>query len=140
MIYTTNCVQFYLGFHPFGESFRRQANILSGEYTLNHLTDSDHTSQSLISRMISLDAYYRPSTPAVLKHPIFWSNERKLNFLQDVSDRIDKEDSDSAVVIALERGKENVFFNWQDDLDEIVRTDLRKHRSYNPKSVRDLLR
>ena len=30
--------------------------------------------------------------------------------------------------------------NWQEALDERVRDDLRKHRTYNPKAVRDLLR
>ncbi len=36
------CVFFYVltnGCHPFGDSLRRQANIMSGEYSLKELSD-----------------------------------------------------------------------------------------------------
>ena len=64
-----------------------------------------------------------------------------LAFLQDVSDRVDKEDVDSAILLSLERNRNSIVQgNWQEALDERVRDDLRKHRTYNPKAVRDLLR
>ena len=64
-----------------------------------------------------------------------------LAFLQDVSDRVDKEDVDSAILLSLERNRYSIVQgNWQEALDERVRDDLRKHRTYNPKAVRDLLR
>ena len=90
-----------------------------------------------------------------------------LAFLQDVSDRVDKEDVDSAILLSLERNRHSIVQvrpnwyhfrlssvglltfitrtlstqgNWQEALDERVRDDLRKHRTYNPKAVRDLLR
>jgi len=86
-----------------------------------------------------------------------------LNFLQDVSDRVDKESYDSAILAAVERNKQDIVRNnWYDLLDPLVSVmncnelqkkpfihltnifkvaeDLRKHRSYNGKSVRDLLR
>ena len=64
-----------------------------------------------------------------------------LAFLQDVSDRVDKEDVDSAILLSLERNRHSIVQgNWQEALDEKVRDDLRKHRTYNPKAVRDLLR
>ena len=59
-----------------------------------------------------------------------------------MSDRIDKEDADSAIVLALERKREAVCGDdgWFEKLNISVREDLRRHRSYNGKSVRDLLR
>lgn len=54
---------------------------------------------------------------------------------------MDKEDHDSAIVVTLERNKYNVLKgNWHEALEPRIRDDLRKHRSYNGKSVRDLLR
>ena len=72
-----------LGHHPFGESFKRQANILAGDYNLSELKDPNpETSVSLIMKMIESEPNKRPPAAAVLKHPIFWGKERVLNFLQ----------------------------------------------------------
>ena len=72
-----------LGHHPFGESFKRQANILAGDYNLSELKDpNSETSVSLIMKMIEAEPNKRPPAAAVLKHPIFWGKERILNFLQ----------------------------------------------------------
>ncbi len=91
--------------------------------------------------MVQKESFDRPTTQAVLRHPLFWSRERVLAFLQDVSDRVDKEDADSALVESLERGRSEVVrANWHDWLDDSVRDDLRKHRTYNGRQVRDLLR
>ena len=57
--------------------------------------------------------------------------------LQDVSDRVDKEGPSSAIVAALERNRADIVRgNWLDALDEVVREDLRRHRTYNSKSIR----
>ena len=54
---------------------------------------------------------------------------------------MDKEDYDSAILAAVERNKSDIVRgNWNDCLDDVIRDDLRKHRTYNGKSVRDLLR
>ncbi len=91
--------------------------------------------------MLGQEPNLRPTASAILRYPFFWSKERVLNFLQDVSDRVDKESYDSAVLTALERNRQEVVRgNWQEVLDEAVTDDLRKHRTYNGKYVRDLLR
>ena len=82
MGFTANFNQI-LGHHPFGESFKRQANILAGDYNLSELKDpNSETSVSLIMKMIEAEPNKRPPAAAVLKHPIFWGKERILNFLQ----------------------------------------------------------
>ena len=54
---------------------------------------------------------------------------------------MDKEDADSALVESLERGRSEVVRgNWHEWLDGAVREDLRRHRTYNGRQVRDLLR
>ena len=142
-IFSLGCVFHYVmsrGAHPFGASYKRQGNILSAAHDTSALGDNA-TCKSLVERMICHDARVRPSTVAVLKHPFFWSRQKVLAFLQDVSDRVDKEGVDSAILLSLERNRHSIVQgNWQEALDERVRDDLRKHRTYNPKAVRDLLR
>ena len=81
--------------------------------------------------------------------------------MQDVSDRIEKEPLDSVIVRALESGGLSVIkTDWKDNITEdlqqgistrddcslvyacfwVLRSDLRKYRTYNGDSVRDLLR
>ncbi len=39
-VFSLGCIFYYVlsrGVHPFGDSFRRQANILQGEYSLKEL-------------------------------------------------------------------------------------------------------
>lgn len=60
---------------------------------------------------------------------------------QDVSDRVEKEQTDSPALIALETDNTRVVRgDWRLFIDVEVATDLRKYRSYRGESVRDLLR
>ena len=144
-IFSMGCVYYYLltkGKHPFGENFHRQANILNGKSDLSQLNQlSQSTEISLISKMIAVEPNDRPPAAAVLKHPAFWSKDKVLTFLQDCSDRVDKEEEDSYVLNMIERESEQVTRgDWLMLLDEAVRQDLRLHRTYRRNSVRDLLR
>ena len=65
----------------------------------------NHEALNLIEKMIGSEPSLRPTASAVLKHPLFWSKDKCLTFLQDVSDRVDKEDSDSALLASLERNR-----------------------------------
>ena len=128
-IFSLGCVFHFVlskGIHPFGASYKRQGNILSSAYDLSAL-GGDCTAKSLIEKMISSDSKSRPTSIAILKHPLFWSKQKVLAFLQEVSDRVDKEDADSAILLALERNRHSVVMgNWQELLDGKVREDLRK--------------
>lgn len=112
--------------------------------------------------MVTIDPLERPSIGVVKKHPAFWSRDKALSFLQvtffvlpylgfscfltfilfqDVSDRIEKEDTSSKVLLELEMGNSIVLKgDWRDQIEPEIAEDLRKYRSYRSDSVRDLLR
>ncbi|XP_073416408.1 serine/threonine-protein kinase/endoribonuclease IRE2 [Dendrobates tinctorius] len=146
-IFSAGCVFYYVlasGHHPFGDSLRRQSNILNGSYSLPQLQEEtyDHVvAKDLIEGMISGDPKLRPSAPCVLRHPFFWAPEKQLQFFQDVSDRIEKEPQESPLIICLEGNARCVVrVNWRLHISVPLQTDLRKFRSYRGNSVRDLLR
>ncbi|KAG8557564.1 hypothetical protein GDO81_016659 [Engystomops pustulosus] len=146
-IFSAGCVFYYVlasGQHPFGDSLRRQANILNGSYSLPQLQEETHdnvVARKLIESMISSDPKLRPSAPRVLRHPFFWAREKQLQFFQDVSDRIEKEPQESPLIISLENNARSVTrVNWRLHISVPLQTDLRKFRSYRGNSVRDLLR
>uniref|UniRef100_A0A7N6BC57 Serine/threonine-protein kinase/endoribonuclease IRE1 n=1 Tax=Anabas testudineus TaxID=64144 RepID=A0A7N6BC57_ANATE len=138
-VFSAGCVFYYVvsrGQHPFGDSLRRQVNILSGEYSLSHFMEDIHDdviAQDLIEQMISAEAESRPSTACVLKHPLesVWTRH----------DRIEKEPADSPIVVRLETaGRSVVRTNWRMHISVPLQTDLRRFRTYKGNSVRDLLR
>uniref|UniRef100_A0A8C3ABI1 Serine/threonine-protein kinase/endoribonuclease IRE1 n=1 Tax=Cyclopterus lumpus TaxID=8103 RepID=A0A8C3ABI1_CYCLU len=146
-IFSAGCVFYYVvsqGSHPFGKSLQRQANILLGTYSLDHLQTDKHediVARDLIEQMLSMEPHRRPLAESVLKHPFFWSLEKELQFFQDVSDRIEKEPLDGPIVRQLERGGRAVVKgDWREHITVPLQTDLRKFRSYKGGSVRDLLR
>lgn len=146
-IFSAGCVFYYVvsqGSHPFGKSLQRQANILLGKYSLEHLQIDKHediVARDLIEQMLSMEPNKRPSAECILKHPFFWSLEKELQFFQDVSDRIEKEPLDGPIVRQLERGGRAVVKgDWREHITVPLQTDLRKFRSYKGGSVRDLLR
>ncbi|XP_064582060.1 serine/threonine-protein kinase/endoribonuclease IRE2 isoform X2 [Zonotrichia leucophrys gambelii] len=146
-IFSAGCIFYYVmsgGQHPFGDSLRRQANILAGCYQLSCLQEEAHdklVARELIVAMISAEPQRRPSAPVVLVHPFFWSQEKQLQFFQDVSDRVEKEPAEGPIVSALESGGRAVVrTNWRMHISLPLQMDLRKFRTYKGGSVRDLLR
>ncbi|NXT20034.1 ERN2 endoribonuclease, partial [Syrrhaptes paradoxus] len=146
-IFSAGCIFYYVvsgGQHPFGDSLRRQANILAGSSQLSCLQEEAHdklVARELIAAMISPEPQRRPSAPRVLVHPFFWSQEKQLQFFQDVSDRVEKEPAEGPIVSALEAGGRAVVrTNWRMHISLPLQTDLRKFRTYKGGSVRDLLR
>lgn len=74
------------GRHPFGDNYERDANILHGAPSLDLLSALPEASH-LVSAMLAKDPSRRPSMPAVAAHPLWWNDERKLQFVMDISDR-----------------------------------------------------
>ena len=105
-IFSLGCVYHFLltaGSHPFGDALRRQVNILQGEYSLEKLNDV--TAKSLIEKMLSHESKERPSAQAVLRHPMFWTKEKVLNFLQ-----VNINWFKSLLLIAKSKAKIDCFF------------------------------
>jgi len=120
-IFSLGCVYYYvlsLGNHPFGDPFRRQINILSNEFKLDQLNSTVFSEvfmqKELVEKMIDYEASRRPMTKELLAHPIFWRKAKTLQFLQDVSDRIENLEATDEIVVALEQ-RSNVVLknNWK---------------------------
>lgn len=91
--------------------------------------------------MIHRDPQSRPPARCLGNHPLFWDEPKMLNFLQDVSDRVEKLQFNAEPLRSLEKnGRLVVLDDWNLHLDPMITDDLRKYRGYMGASVRDLLR
>jgi hypothetical protein len=85
----------------------------------------------------------RPSSGQVCGHPFFWSWARRLEFLVELSDRLEQETPDSPVMLALESGTYEALgtrAGWTRKLDSVLLEEGNKYRKYDESSVRELLR
>ncbi|GMF53881.1 unnamed protein product [[Candida] boidinii] len=148
-IFSAGCVFYFVltnGNHPFGDRYLREGNIIKGEYNLDLLGDQFdcYESKDLIGSMIAHDPNLRPDMSKVLKHPYFWSIEKKLDFLLRVSDRfeVERRDPPSDLLVALESVSDNVLGSkgWFAKLDNDFMDNLGKYRKYNTHKIMDLLR
>lgn len=87
---------------------------------------------------------FRPQSIAVLNHPFFWGEEKKLSFLCDVSQRMKIEDrkANSSLLQALERTGTKNFggVTWNVKMNRTLLQDIFVYRTYGFASVRDYLR
>ena len=78
-----------------------------------------------------------------LVHPFFWTAMKQLNFIQEVSDRLENERKDppSDLLVTLETNVTKVIGKneWVAKLDQKFVATLGKYRRYND-SVQDLMR
>ncbi|KAG2366452.1 hypothetical protein BDR07DRAFT_1396011 [Suillus spraguei] len=130
-IFALGCLFYYVltnGLHPFGDRFEREVNILKNAKSLDGLEqfgEEGSEAVDLITKMLDTEAYNRPDTTSCLLHPFFWDSGRRLNFLQDASDRFEIMCRDP---------------HWHARLDKVFIENLGKYRKYDGKSVQDLLR
>jgi len=82
-----------------------------------------------------------------LKHIYFWSNDKKLKLIQDLSDRLEfnsQNNSDLISKLELIATKNGVLKgckdNWPNALHSSLVLELQKWRKYNYASFTDLLR
>ncbi|GFR44013.1 hypothetical protein Agub_g5168 [Astrephomene gubernaculifera] len=108
-VFSLGCVLYYCmtgGRHPFGDShYERDANILHGAPRLGPLAAAAGPEAAhLVGACLGKEAGRRPVLPEVLGHPLWWSDERRMAFLVDISDRIEFEDRepDTSLLEALE--------------------------------------
>ncbi|KKY39033.1 putative serine threonine kinase irei [Diaporthe ampelina] len=151
-IFSLGIVFFYVltqGSHPFdcGGSFMREVNIRKGTYSLDRLEvlgEYQQEATHLIEKMISANPKERPKTKDILVHPFFWSAEKRLTFLCDVSDAFEREPRDppSLALQALEEGAHEVIPNgdFLSRLHKDFVNSLGKQRKYTGSRLLDLLR
>ncbi|SCU82252.1 LANO_0B05600g1_1 [Lachancea nothofagi CBS 11611] len=152
-IFSMGCVFYYVlskGDHPFGDRYSRDGGILKAEYCLDGINKSLRDryaiieATDLITQMISSQPDKRPTAARVLKHPLFWSHSKKLEFLLKVSDRfeIERRVPPSSLLLKLEEASERVIPNrdWTVKFDTVFMENLGKYRKYSGEKLMDLLR
>ncbi|KAI8908939.1 kinase-like domain-containing protein [Gorgonomyces haynaldii] len=150
-IFSAGCVFYFAltqGEHPFGEKMSREINIIKGNFRLQHLDplgDTGVLSKELIKRMIPRDTRKRLDAKKILEHPFFWDASRRLLFLQDVSDRLEIESREfsnsSKLLVQLEKHSNRIIGpDWTRKINKSVLEDLSKYRTYDGRSIQDLLR
>ncbi|GJE93190.1 PKc-like and RNase Ire1 domain-containing protein [Phanerochaete sordida] len=148
-IFALGCLFYYVltnGGHPYGERYEREMKILKDEKSLDGLErfgEEGSEAVDLICKMLSPEPYERPDTSTCLLHPYFWDPGKRLNFLQDASDRFEImcRDPRDPMLIELERNAFSVVGNdWNARLDKWFIENLGKYRKYDGRSVQDLMR
>jgi serine/threonine-protein kinase/endoribonuclease IRE1 len=150
-IFALGCLFHYIlteGKHPFGNRYHCEANIVKDKKDLSRLHSKEEEAYDLITRMIHPQPSRRPDIETCLLHPFFWDAEKRLGFLRKASDRFEVMCKGPPVdkrLKRLERDAESIVGrDWHQtldpSLDQILLRDLRKSRTYDGRSVRDLLR
>ena len=165
-IFALGCLFYYTltnGGHPYGDRFEREVNIMKNAKNLDGLAtfgEEGTEASDLITQMLDPEAsercvvfsflwsarlnfFYRPDTTTCLLHPFFWDSSRRLNFLQDASDRFEImcRDPKDPNLLNLEKDAINIVGpDWHARLDRAFTENLGKFRKYDGKSVQDLLR
>lgn len=149
-IFSLGCVFYYTltnGKHPFGSDTKRDGNVEENMFSLEELDDHDVPNnveaQDLITKMISHDPRDRPEASSVLLHPLFWSFQKKLDFLLKFSDRFEadtREDYSELLTLFEKHAPEVVGKDWHLALDKPFVENLGKYRKYHGDRIIDLLR
>ncbi|KTW30630.1 hypothetical protein T552_00346 [Pneumocystis carinii B80] len=148
-IFSMGCVFYYVltnGMHPFGEYYLREGNIVKGTANYSHLDflgNESFLAKDLISKMLNLDPKERPDAEFIVKHPYFWSPEKKLSFLIDASDRFEteKHQSSSELLQFLEKDVLKIIGrNWLKKINKHILENSGRFRKYDGTKLLDLLR
>ncbi|GIL90679.1 hypothetical protein Vretifemale_18451 [Volvox reticuliferus] len=107
-VFSLGCILYYCltgGRHPFGENhYERDARILRGDPVLPPLVAAGPEAFNLVSSCLAREPLQRPTVGSILGQPLWWSDERRLSFLVDISDRVENEDRepDTSLLAAME--------------------------------------
>ena len=146
--------------HLFGDPVDRERNAIAGApqwHRLERLSAEDNNLLiDLVTWMTALKPSERPSIHVVAEHPLFWSTSKRLSFILDLSDWMEKQDRFSSLPGILEFRcvrhqaalssallSESISENNTDWLDVIPAgfwSDLTRYRKYSGRSLVDLLR
>jgi len=152
-IFSLGCIFYSFlvpGAHPFGEWYEREANIMHNRPNLQALEEISLEAHDLVAAMLRRNPSARPTAKQVAEHPFFWPLDRRLQFLCDFSDRLETDSAKAsaddsstflAKLLAVERNASKVVgTSWDQTLHEDLVTNVQRFRTYDPSSIRDLLR
>ncbi|XP_077249033.1 serine/threonine-protein kinase/endoribonuclease IRE1a-like [Tasmannia lanceolata] len=78
------------GEHPFGLPSVRANNIESSNLQLFPI-DHNKEAVDVISSLLNPKPKLRPKAITVMRRPLLWNSEKRMSFLQDVSDKVESE-------------------------------------------------
>eukprot|EP01088_Endostelium_zonatum_P009381 TRINITY_DN2259_c0_g1_i1.p1 TRINITY_DN2259_c0_g1~~TRINITY_DN2259_c0_g1_i1.p1 ORF type:complete len:396 (-),score=138.82 TRINITY_DN2259_c0_g1_i1:18-1205(-) len=178
-LFSLGCLMYYIwteGRHPFGVVEEREANIKVGRTSRefeNVRRGKDWTVREgieigdLVARIVKEIPEERSSLNEIKTHVFWWNKKKKIEFIKDVSDRLERESSTAAIVVDFENDtKVDILItgnvpnlngrkstksskkgkggggegNWIGKLGVELKNDLGKFRKYDAGKVRDLLR
>ena len=96
-IFSLGCVFYYLmskGEHPFGHRTERERNILDNKFNLKGVAqdlvkERREEFENMITMMLRLDPKLRSKASKIHNHVFFWSNDKKLKIIQEISDKLE---------------------------------------------------
>ena len=96
-IFSLGCVFYYLmskGQHPYGQRFEREQNIIKGNCDLKNVSrelvqERLEEFENMIQMMIKPDPKLRSKASKIINHVFFWSNDKKLKVIQEMSDKLE---------------------------------------------------
>nr|GMC94736.1 serine/threonine-protein kinase/endoribonuclease IRE1a isoform X1 [Ipomoea batatas]GMC96751.1 serine/threonine-protein kinase/endoribonuclease IRE1a isoform X1 [Ipomoea batatas] len=142
-LFSLGCVLFHCltgGSHPFGNPLERDINITKNKFDL-FFVNHNPEAVDLLSRLLHHNAEKRPKAAEVIAHPLFWTSEKRLSFLRDTSDMLEREDWDSEILEALEAtSRVSMRGRWHLKMHPQLLETILWYRDYSFDSVQDLLR
>jgi serine/threonine-protein kinase/endoribonuclease IRE1 len=143
-IFSMGCVIYYAltgGKHPFGEKLEREGNILKGNHKLDSLkSDEKLIYYNLIKSVIRLVALDRPPIEAVVNHPMFWTQKKKLDFFTHVSNRLKLKDNNTKSLVNELNKYQNNIYKQNDWMIDEMRQKVDKSRYKYQNSVTEIIR
>lgn len=97
---------------------------------------------ALINNMTKIDPNHRVTAQRITNYPLFWEAEKVLNFIVDISNKLEKRDHLSEEIKkdmnAIEA--DIVSGDWLQRLDAVIVGNLQQRRGYNGSSLENLIR
>ena len=110
---------------------------------MRHLSGNP-LAQHLVASLVALKYETRWSAKAAIYHPLWWPGDRLVNFVKEVSNRLELEDRSED--LSLLRSFEKVGFvvfggiPWDRKMHKVFLENLGQRRKYNFHSLRDFVR
>ncbi|XP_059211441.1 uncharacterized protein LOC131990069 [Centropristis striata] len=129
--------------HPFGDKpYECEYNIHKGNYSLDHVQDV--VAKDLIEGMINEEPKKRPKVEECLKHPFFWTTDRRVEYMRRVGNREEVakcRNAEQELICSFERCAGDGSFNqWKNKFPpELVQKLDGKNKAY-PDNTLGLLR